>query len=393
VNQNLPENTPTKPESAQQTLLVPGCLFFIETIEVPAELTMAEIPDFAELSLESIAPFPIERLNWGYLYREHTPTLLIYAAHRDRLKKEGYTDLTDYTWVLPDFATLADAHFTEDTLIALKGDNSVSLLHFEKIADIPKSVSVSTIGGNEVSDIIQKLRSNTPNLPTTATILHLDQPTVTLDENDLPTFEHTVSDAYKDHNYAGIWQTLAPTESQLWQSDVRSADFKTTAHGKRRTSALAVRTFSWAMILMLLLIIVEGVHLSAQKWLELKQDKIASQQDTVSKLEEKQILVNKLEQVAQNELRPIDMLEAANDIRLKSNLGIEYDSVIIEGENQITIEGKASSINALNQYVDSLRNSGFFELLAEPENITRAGKTTFKVSFEYNQTDTQEADT
>jgi len=91
----------------------------------------------------------------------------------------------------------------------------------------------------------------------------------------------------------------------------------------------------------------------------------------------------KLEQVSQNELRPISILEAANNIRLEQKLGIEYDSAVVEGKNHITIEGKATSINALNTYIDNLKRSDYFEIVTDHESITRSGKTTFTVTLGY----------
>ena len=384
MNNNQPEPAPTEPASAEQVLLLPGCLFFIETIEILDELDATDVSDFAELSLESIAPFPIEQLNWGYLYHEGTPTLLIYAAQRERLKKQGYSELTNYTWVLPDFATLSGVQFNEDTLVALKGDNSVSLLYFEKNAAIPKSAWVDTIEDVSAEDVIQTLESSIRNIPKTVPTLQLDRPAVTsVNEKSLPTFAHTAANPSTDRRYDGIWQTITPTETQLWQSDVRSADFKTAERSKRRTSALILRTLSWAALFALVLLSVEGILLVSQSWLQKKLAHIKSQQDAVSKVEEKQTLVNRLEQVAQNELRPIEILEAANDIRLKMKLGIEYDSVIVEGENHITIEGKADSVNAYNSYTQGLRNSGLFELLDAPTPRTQAGKPTFRISLAY----------
>lgn len=94
--------------------------------------------------------------------------------------------------------------------------------------------------------------------------------------------------------------------------------------------------------------------------------------------------MNKLEQVAQNELRPIAILEVANQIRidLKSS-GIEYDEVVIEGLNRLTIEGKASTIKELNEYTNALRESGNFQLVENPKSITRSGKTTFTATLDY----------
>ena len=379
------ESTHFDPAKAEQVLILPGYLFFVETIEIPRELESSEIHDFAELSLESVAPFPIDQLYWGYLYQKDMPTLLLYAAYRGRINNDGFTDLNDYAWVVPDFATLSGARFSNDTLVLLEGhNNSVSMVYFESDTEIPKYVWVNTFAEPITESVIQSLRAEVRDLPQTVPTLHLHPTVATVNENGLPTFEHNVSEQNGDRAYNGAWQILSPKESGLWQMDVRSADFKIAEQSKRRMSTLITRITGWAAIFMLILIGLEGLLFASQNWLQTQLAQIERQQEAVLKVEEKQTLVNKLDLVAQNELRPIEMLEAANDIRLELNLDIEYDNVVVEGENHITIEGKASSITALNRYVDSLESSGLFKLLAEPEYLTKSGKTTFNISLAYS---------
>ena len=364
--------------------MLPGYMFFVETINIPNELELSEIADFVELSLESIAPFPLDRLCWGYLYRKNASTLLIYAAHQERIKIAGFANLNDYAWVIPDFATLSGACFNDDTLVVLEGDQSISLLYFQNSAEIPKSVWVDTASESIEEKTIELLRANVRDLSKTAPTLHLRPPIIHMSESGIPTFEHAISENSSGSSYDGNWKMLTPTESELWEMDVRDSDFKTAEKSKRHTSALILRITGWAILFAVILILTEGLLFAAQNWLQTQFYTIERQQVAVSKVEEKQTLVNKLEQVAQNELRPIEMLEAANDIRLNLDLGIEYDEVIIEGENNITIEGKASSVNAINRYTDELQKSGKFDLLGTPETpTTRSGKTSFKISLVY----------
>jgi hypothetical protein len=384
VKDSPPTSTPTEPAPAEQVLVLPGHLFFIETIEVPVELEAAEIPDFIELSLESIAPFPVEQLNWGYLYNEDAPSILVYATHRDRLKNAGYTDLQSYAWVLPDFATLSGTCFPDETLVALESVNNLSLLLFQKGTSIPSAVLVAPLTENEDPDkILKELKAGAPDLPKTASTLKIRTDSIKLSEQGLPTFHQaSVDDSRSDLEY-GAWTELAPSEAQLWQSDVRGADFKESERSARRLGALLLRITGWAAIFALVLIGAEILLFACQGWLGTLDKQIDSQRTAVLTIEDKQALMIKLEQVSQNELRPISILEAANNIRLESNLGIEYDSAVIEGENHITIEGKATSINALNNYTERLRRSGQFEIITDPESITRAGKTTFSVTLGY----------
>ena len=375
--------TPTEPASAEQVLALPGHLFFIETIDVPIDLEPAEIPDFIELSLESLAPFPVEQLNWGFLYSTDAPTILVYATHRDRLKQAGYTELQSYAWVLPDFATLTGACFPDETLVTLQSANNLSLLLFDKGACVPRTVLVASLEDGDFEHALEELVANASDLTQGTTMLRVRTGAIELSEQGLAIFNQESSDDSHSAIEYGAWTTLAPTEAQLWQSDVRSADFKVTERNARRLGSLLMRITAWAAIFALVLVGIEMLLLVSQAWLSTLDKQIESQRTAVLTIEDKQALMVKLEQVAKNELRPIAILDAANNIRLKQNLGIEYDSAVVEGENHITIEGKATTINALNSYTESLKQSGQFVLITAPESITRAGKTTFTVTLAY----------
>jgi Tfp pilus assembly protein PilN len=358
-----PSNIDSETESTppRDVLIVPSEFFFIESVEVPSALEPSELDDFAELSIEGFAPFPLEQLCWGYLASSSNDQILLYAALRDRLKREGFTDLEEYTWVLPDFATLHGARFPQARKIFLIGETSSTLLDQPSGEGLPQSIAPA----DDAPTGAFKLRAITP----------------TLDEHGLPSFEfEALSEAPGD----GHWSPLKPDEKTLWQADIRQRDFKVAERNTRRTTALVTKIMGFAALFAVLLIVLEGLLYAGGFWLSTREAKIEAQLSDVRRIEDKQSLMNKLEQVAQNELRPIGILEAANEIRLGlGKTGIEYDEVAVEGTNRITIEGKANTINELNKYTDSLGNSGAFALVGDPKYITRGGKTTFTVTLDY----------
>lgn len=282
--------------------IVPAEFFFVEEVEVPTAVTPDELADYAELSMEGLAPFPLEQLRWGFLTAADGRRLLIYAALNDRLLRAGYKDLQSYSWVLPDFAPLQGTPF-------------------EALAESPAE---------------------------------------------------------------GHWAPLSTSEASLWNADIRPASYKSVERSARRTTTLISRVIGYAALFACLLLILEALLFAGQLWLGTRGAKVEAQSTAVRRVEDKESLMNKLEQVAQNELRPIAMLEAANQIRLSlGSTGIEYDEVVIEGGNRLTIEGKANTINELNAYTEALRKSGNFELSEAPKYITRSGKTTFSATLDY----------
>lgn len=351
--------------------ILPSEFFFIERVEIPAALEAGELDDFAELSIESLAPFPLEQLYWGFLCDLPSQSLILYATPRERLKRAGHESLESYTWVLPDFACLLGARFAETVDVVLQTTGPGTRLQFSGGEGLPLLVE-ALAAGNAASD--PPASTSTPRLELRLTQLKTD-------EKARPTFEF---ETLGGPDVEGHWSPLSPDEAALWRADIRPADFKASERSSRRTTAWISRLLSYAALFACLLIVLEGLLWAGQAWLDSLENKIAAQTTAVRRVEDKQSLTNKLEQVAQNELRPIAILEAANQIRLDlGNTGIEYDEAVIEGSNRITIEGKANTINELNAYTDSLKASGTFTLVGSPRQITRSGKTTFSVTLDY----------
>ena len=370
-----PENESTP---LPEVLVLPAEYFFVESVEVPPALASNELADFAELSMEAIAPFPLEQLRWGFITAPNGQSLLIYAALKDRLKRAGHGELETYTWVLPDFATLHGARFDRDTEVILQGEQYDTACRLPSGESMPEQIrSLSCSDATPVASPPSAHRSSA----TQSIRLRLHP--IKLSEKGTPIFQfETIGDAPAN----GHWSPLEPDEAALWQADIRPADFKTVERNARRTTALITRILGYAAIFALLLLLLEGLLFAGGFWLGTRQGKVEAQATNVRRIEDKQSLMNKLEQVAQNELRPIAILTAANEIRTTlGQTGIEYDETVIDGSNRLTIEGKANTINELNAYTEALRKSGTFELVEAPKSLKRSGQTkvTFTVTLDY----------
>lgn len=372
---------PTTPEviEAEQVLHLPGYLFFIESVDLPEGLESNEIADFAELTVESIAPFPLEQLNWGFLHNEDSTSILVYAAHQNRLKKHGVENIDDYAWVLPDFASLYGAHFPEATEVTLVSEQAVTLVQFKSGAEIPFAAASHPASNGDQHQIVQSLRDELEESAEYPRKLALQLTEASIDEQGLPHFHFTEVGTDNGPDY-GHWNELSSSEKNLWQADVRSGEFKESERSARRTSTLLTKIMAWALLFAILLIGLEVVLLAGNAWRGTRIEKVESQKPAVARIEDKQALMNKLEQVAQNELRPIAILVALNKSR---PAGIYFTSTETEGENQITVDGIANTINELNRYTELLSKSGVFSLTEPAKSLTRGGKTTFTVKLKY----------
>lgn len=336
--------------------LLPGHLFFVEGIGLPEGLTGEEIPSFAELSLEALAPFPIEQLNWGYLCDAEHERLLCFATHQDRVRQAGFKDLESYTWVLPDFLALYGLNPGSDKC-RFQSPKSEASVHFQDSPHIPETVTATPRddANAEAADAYQL--SN-------ATVNEAQEVHFTLSAPDSET-SHTVS--------------LGP--ETLWAADVRPAGFKTNERRARKLSAHLLQGFKYAACFAAFLVAVELILLTCNLWLNIRENKVERQSTPVATIQEQQALSVKLERVFENQLRPVAVLELINNLRPAKS--IHFNEASTEENNRITIEGEANTVNALNAYIDQLKASGQLELLAPPKTLTRSGRTTFSVELSY----------
>jgi len=366
---------------SEQVLTLPAHLFFVERIEIPTVVEAGELNDFAELSLESIAPFPAEQLYWGYLKAENSGFILLYATHRDRIKRHGIEQIEDYAWVVPEFAPLVCAEFPEATEVLIQSAESISLLQFSKGSGVPTYTSIRAIvESDDVHALAEAMQKQAPELPAGHASLILHPMSQELNEQGLASFTFQVTGSLSSEEYTNNFSQLIPGEAQLWKADVRGTEFKKTERNARKLGEMLLRITSYAALFALLLVLGELLLLTANTWLGTRHDRILEQQPTVDKISEKQTLMVKLEQIEQNDLQPIAMLEALNE---KRPAGIYFTKTIVEGQNQIKIDGIANNVNAMNSYTESLEKSGRFELLNPPKSITRQGKTTFTLQLSF----------
>lgn len=333
--QNL-ENTSSPQSEANASLptdalrLIPSSYFFYEIVEIDSELSTEERADFIQLQIETLSPFPIEQIFHGYFIIPNTHYCVLYAALKDRLLSSGFETLNTYTWVLPHFI-------------------------LELTAKAPLLLSVSAI-----KELVLKSTSDNYSIEVQKEgALHIQKSGDSSDE------------------------AFTLTADQLWIADIRSLDFKEQAKRDRSRLAFLSKAFQYSLYFAAFLLIAELALIAASGWLSAYASKIEKQATAVSRIEDQHTLINKLDQIAQNELRPIALLERANEIRTRSGSNIIYDDVDIIGENEVTIKGTAGSVNQFNAYVNQLKRSGYFVISEDPKYVTRGGKTTFTLKMNY----------
>lgn len=336
INETEKSEATTTSRTDDSICFIPSQYFFIEEIPIDPTISSEEHADYFELQLESRAPISTDQLYWGYYLSPHSESGILFASAQSRLKAEGFDALDEYTWVLP--------KFIPELATGLRKPEE--LTHIESLSELEETNGYS-VG------------------------LTKEQSIRILVDSEEAHAEQTDSDS------------IELKAQKLWSADIRPPQFKEKAQRERTQTAFINKTFRYSLYAFALLLFAEIVLFAANIGLKTYASKIETQAPIVRRIEDQHSLINKLEQISQNELRPVALLEKANAIRTQISSNIIYDTVDIVGENEITIKGTVGSVNQLNRYVTELSRSKHFQVIGDPKYITRGGKTTFTLRMFY----------
>jgi len=129
--------------------LVPGEFFFTRSLDLPPGILPSDIHSFAEFSLESLSPFPMEQLSWGFLTLPGSPNILVYGAYRETLIRNGFTDLEKDSHVYPGFIVGTPREFTEPSVEFRLFDTTLSAIGFAPRNAVPQWVTSARLPDSE----------------------------------------------------------------------------------------------------------------------------------------------------------------------------------------------------------------------------------------------------
>lgn len=339
-------------------ICLPTELLFFEKATVPAAVELNELTEFVELTLEERSPFPLRELCFGYLYEPTERCVLIYAAIRRRVEQLFPGALEEARFVLPAFCLLNGMQSLAGKTIALQTDTVAEMITMTA-QGLP--LPLEEAGSEAVPAVRLQLHS--------------------LEWAKDGALQVVLSEVSGDEESDPEPATHPGRLSlrTLWAADVREDDFKKLERARRKREKLLLRAIvagGWAALFLL----VSQFGLWAYRGhVERLFEERTRLQTAVLTVQDRHGLLTTLEQVTAADLRPMDVLEAMNRLRPDA---IHFTEMRAEGQNRITIEGIASSVNLLNRYAESLRESGEFRV-SDPRTLVRAGRTTFTLTVDY----------
>ena len=367
----------------QEVILLPGHIFIAHPIQIPEGMHPEEKQSFIELSLEAVAPYPLEQLAYGVIEDPATNHLIIIATPNTRIRDLGINHFEDALFAIPDFCSLPRKKHARAVVRTHASHNTITALFFEADNPVPTKI-VSRRRQSEIpsDDALFIDRESLFNQVSTSGYEKEDGLWYSL-KSDLSDpnaikfgHRHITKDAQEPDTYASI-----PSHT-LWALDLRNTAFKTTLHQERIQSNrvwLGLRFgFLFLGFLILLQFTTWGIHL----WTENRNARILEQSAQIQRLEDANQLSDRLEQASDRSLQPERMLMLANDVRPDT---IYFTDIHSLAYNQLEINGESKGgIVAVNRYAEVLEAQPLIESVKH-EAETRQTQTTFKMVITYGE--------
>lgn len=371
--------------------LAPADAFFCELVEIPADTAPGEIPGFAELSLESLSPFPLEHMAWGFLYPDNHSHILVYATPKTRLSKLGLNDLESWHQVFPGFLSIYGMRWDTDRVVFVSQTGSVSALFIEAGQQLPSRVVSRPVNAELLSDeaILQTREKLCDKLGNTDG--YETDPGVYIGNGC-----HVHSDGHctlqlryvKPEGEFPLTHNLPLSERQTWQADLRDPDFarreaRSRILGRRLWTGLVAAGATTALLL-----VGQLGYVALESWNQMRERQIERMEPAVNRVEHTQTLADRLNRSVEQDIRAFVLLREINANRPDS---VFFSRVGARNFNRLVVEGESTEgVTPVNDYADLLNaKSGIQDVINNSQ--TRGGRTSFELEVTFSAEGVREA--
>ncbi len=340
----MAENSTVQTESARlelKTSLAPGHYFFCRRIVLPDDLEESEIEGAVLLGLESISPFPLEHLNFGYVIDSEAKNAFVFAAYKRRFESAEISTWTESEFVLPDFAyaLVGESKAGESLIIVSK--HSVSFFRFDKASNLPAYFqAIARENDENYSDDIERLKQQVGKGVNweACRVLECDGSA----SEDGGKIRMTAMDVATQSSVSSIVD-----RSRIWQLDLRDPEIIENAKSEERRNYILWNTVLGVAAVFALLLLGEILFGVTYGYLSLRKYWNDEQAPIVAHVESQHSTVNQLLEFEESDLAPYEMLAAINPYKPAS---VQYSKIVTNGPTRLEITANASSVSDANQF-------------------------------------------
>jgi hypothetical protein len=337
---------------------VPAPYLFIHAEALPDGMQPSEMEGFAGVTMEGLSPIPLEQLAWGYLANEKSRHLVIFGAFLERLNAENLSPEESFYHVLPSFFAAAPANGAAQWVFIWEAGH-VSAAHYNAGEVIPTRIEIERLSEDTVAgafaareNLLKRLGAHArgeaaPGL--------LAQPEGTRGPRDRMVYTFNRYDS-ADAQPVRVPGNAPGGLAERWSADMRGSIFRSAEQRRRSAAATAGLVLKLAAVCGVLLILVQGGVIYGQIVVKNKQTQISNQTNDVNLVTQRLSLLKQIDQFTGHELHPFEMIGAINLLRPKE---IYYTKMRVYENNKLSVDCISISPNAIEDFVQSLDNTGY----------------------------------
>lgn len=327
-------------------VVVPSEKFFTRIVPLsPSE----DVPAQVMLAVESLAPLPLGQLYYGYRAADDLRSALVWVACRRHFSAEETARWSEAGTVVPGILALCQPPRERPVIIthadgirlqavAWGADGSLPLCILTRALSVPEpAVAEQTL----VREIERRTRRQ-----------HVP----------VRRLEGAVTARVEAQDEKLVWELKGPagettplavfSRVEVMAADIRDkAELAAFRQRTRKNRGLWRATLAAAAVLLAAAMLEAGNGIAAQ-WLKQREARLAAQAAEVDAVQSAQALGNRLEELARQQLKFLDMLDLLNG---KRPPGVEFVRVTNRGLHGVEINAQAASGDEVQQYGSQLR--------------------------------------
>lgn len=369
-----------KPKSQVYELdafMVPGHWFFCRRIEIPADLEKGEEEGFALLELESLSPFPLEHLNYGYRLDEAGRFAFVFAAYKRRFERVDQSHWRRIDAVLPDFLLGLHNDAKADSGLVLVTEKSFIAFLYDDVSSLPSGFYAEARVFAEGEDEAPSLQAQTDGFVANAKARLGFNKSRTWFANTSAKWVGQVAWLGAVDSSESPAAKVSFTRDQIWKADLRDPEMVDQAKKDERQNRVLWKVLGGIAALFGLLLLGELYWAGSSAYLSYRENAIAERLPKVLEIEDLQKTSVALRDFQESNLRPFAMIDELWPLQQYPD--ILYRKFDTEGPEVLKIEARAANKSQVTEFKKRLERSpkvSSVDISAESSNATGTTFTT-----------------
>ena len=323
--------------------LLPDGLFFVRAVAVPSDVAAAEIGLQVELALETLAPFPLAQLYYGYFWMPGSGRALVFAAYRRHFTSDQVAAWEGTELVIPAFAALLGGTAAPATTVVLASPEGLTAVHWDA-GPVPAEVIFQPLSPEATEEDLIQVRAGLLRRLPSKEIVDLPAP---------PVIEAAPNDGEFDFRSGAFVSRLSREAATAL--DIRDKDELRQLRRGRARAFLLWRALMGCFIVAGLMAAGEVALLFGGLWQSTRLTLYHAQAPAVEQIMNAQVLARRINELSTKRLLPLGMLTTIvgphNELKPAS---VVFTRLYTNGELGVTVEAQTSNPGDINVYHDAL---------------------------------------